>query len=478
MQEYKKERKNDMNGFVYDIPTRIYFGQDQLCHLGDELKKYGKKVLVAYGGGSIKKSGLYDKVMAQISAAGLYAAELSGIEPNPKIDSVRRGAELCKQENIDMVLAVGGGSTIDAAKFIAAGACADIDPWEFIKNRAPIERALPVITVLTIAATGSEMDNCGVISNPETNDKIGRGDYKLVPKASFLDPTVTYSVSAYQTACGAADIISHICEVYFNTEKDLYMLDGFMEVLFKTVIKYAPIAIAKPDDYEARANLMWASSWAINGFLDGGRTLAWSCHPMEHQLSAYYDITHGLGLAILTPRWMRHCLNDATAPRLARFARTVFSVDNALDDGGDVGAVHDDNVQVNDELSVPGADLYAPGSLPAAEQLAQDTLSGVGNGHTGYAEAAGCRCAHQIDEKVLGHINGSQMVFESYHKQTSFYEKVRLFSGKREVHPHGSWFLDEGYSYPYFTRKSPFCQGKTAKEPLRHRIRDSCINFF
>lgn len=223
-------------------------------------------------------------------------------------------------------------STIDAAKFIAAGACADIDPWEFIKNRAPIERALPVITVLTIAATGSEMDNCGVISNPETNDKIGRGDYKLVPKASFLDPTVTYSVSAYQTACGAADIISHICEVYFNTEKDLYMLDGFMEVLFKTVIKYAPIAIAKPDDYEARANLMWASSWAINGFLDGGRTLAWSCHPMEHQLSAYYDITHGLGLAILTPRWMRHCLNDATAPRLARFARTVFSVDNALDD--------------------------------------------------------------------------------------------------------------------------------------------------
>lgn len=332
MQEYKKERKNDMNGFVYDIPTRIYFGQNQLCHLGDELKKYGKKVLVTYGGGSIKKSGLYDKVMAQISAAGLYAAELPGIEPNPRIDSVRRGAELCKQENIDMVLAVGGGSTIDAAKFIAAGACADIDPWEFIKNRAPIERALPVITVLTIAATGSEMDNCGVISNPETNDKIGRGDYKLVPKASFLDPTVTYSVSAYQTACGAADIISHICEVYFNTEKDLYMLDGFMEVLFRTVIKYAPIAIVKPDDYEARANLMWASSWAINGFLDGGRTLAWSCHPMEHQLSAYYDITHGLGLAILTPRWMRHCLNDATAPRLARFARTVFSVDNALDD--------------------------------------------------------------------------------------------------------------------------------------------------
>ena len=321
-----------MNGFVYDIPTRVYFGQDKLCCLGEELKKHGSRVLLVYGGGSIKKSGLYDKVITEIKGAGLYFAELSGVEPNPKINSVRRGAELCKKENIDVVLAVGGGSTIDAAKFIAAGALVDFDPWEFIKNRVPIEKALPIVTVLTIAATGSEMDNCGVISNPETNDKIGRGDYKLIPKASFLDPSVTYSVSAYQTACGAADIISHICEVYFNTEKDLYMLDGFMEVLFKTIIKYAPIAIAKPDDYEARANIMWASSWAINGFLDGGRTLAWSCHPMEHQLSAYYDITHGLGLAILTPRWMRHCMNEQTTPRLARFARAVFSVDNALSD--------------------------------------------------------------------------------------------------------------------------------------------------
>ena len=321
-----------MNDFIFDIPTKVYFGREQLSHLSSELKKYGKRVLLTYGGGSIKSNGLYDRIVEQINAAGLELYELPGIEPNPRIASVRKGAELCKKHDIDVLLAVGGGSTIDATKFIAAGAMVEHDPWEFIINKAPIERALPIVTVLTLAATGSEMDDSGVISNPDTDDKIGRGDHNLLPKASFLDPTLTYTVSAYQTACGAADIISHICEVYFNLEKDLYMLDGFMEVLFKTVIKYAPIAIVKPDDYEARANLMWASSWAINGFLDGGRTLAWSCHPMEHQLSAYYDITHGLGLAILTPRWMRHCLNDATAPRLARFARTVFSVDNALDD--------------------------------------------------------------------------------------------------------------------------------------------------
>lgn len=321
-----------MNDFIFDIPTKVYFGRKQLSHLSSELKKYGKRVLLTYGGGSIKSNGLYDRIVEQINAAGLELYELPGIEPNPRIASVRKGAELCKKHDIDVLLAVGGGSTIDATKFIAAGAMVEHDPWEFIINKAPIERALPIVTVLTLAATGSEMDDSGVISNPDTDDKIGRGDHNLLPKASFLDPTLTYTVSAYQTACGAADIISHICEVYFNLEKDLYMLDGFMEVLFRTIIKYAPVAIHKPDDYEARANIMWASSWAINGFLDGGRSLAWSCHPMEHQLSAVYDITHGLGLAILTPRWLEYTLSDKTAYRLARFARCVFSVDPALSD--------------------------------------------------------------------------------------------------------------------------------------------------
>ncbi len=319
-----------MNNFIYDVPTRVYFGENQITHLGEELSRYGKRVLLTYGGGSIKKIGLYDAVVAQIKEAGLTLFELSGIEPNPRIESVRKGAQICKDEKIDVLLAVGGGSTLDATKFMAAGACVDFDPWDFFSKHAPIERALPVLTVLTLSATGSEMDNGGVVSNPETLDKIGRGDPKLLPKVSFLDPTTTYTVSPYQTACGAADMMSHILEIYFNMEPDLYMLDCFMEGMMKTIIKYAPIAMKEPENYEARANLMWTSSWAINGFANGGKRQAWSCHPMEHELSAIYDITHGLGLAILTPRWMEYCLDETTVSKYYQFGTNVFGIDPAL----------------------------------------------------------------------------------------------------------------------------------------------------
>lgn len=320
-----------MNNFIYDIPVRVYFGKNQLCHLGEELLKYGKRVLLTYGGGSIKKSGLYDAVTEEIKSAGLELYELSGIAPNPRIDSVRDGARMCKEHNIDVLLAVGGGSTLDATKWMAAGACVEHDPWDFFSKWAPVEKALPVVTILTLAATGSEMDSGGVISNPETQDKIGRLADPLLPKASFLDPTLTYSVSPYQTACGAADMMSHIMEVYFNMEPDLYMLDCFMEGMMKTIIKYAPIAMQEPDNYEARANLMWTSSWAINGFVNGGKQQAWSCHPMEHELSAIYDITHGLGLAILTPRWMEYCLDETTVSKYVQFGVNVFGIDANLD---------------------------------------------------------------------------------------------------------------------------------------------------
>lgn len=317
-----------MNNFVYDIPVKVYFGENQLQHLGEELSKFGSRVLLTYGGGSIKKIGLYDKVIAEIERAGLEVFELSGIEPNPRIDSVRRGAQMCKDHNIDVLLAVGGGSTLDATKFMAAGACVDHDPWDFLSEKwAPITKALPIVTILTLSATGSEMDPGGVISNPETQDKIGRMAAPMLPKVSFLDPTLTYSVSPYQTACGSADMISHILEVYFNMEQDLYMLDCFMEGLLKTIIKFTPVAIEKPDDYEARANLMWASSWAINGFVNGGKRLAWSCHPIEHELSAIYDITHGLGLAIVTPRWLEYCLDETTVSKYVQFGVNVFGID-------------------------------------------------------------------------------------------------------------------------------------------------------
>lgn len=319
-----------MNNFIYDVPTKVYFGENAVDNLNIELKNYGKNVLLCYGGGSIKKTGLYDKIKDQVEIAGCTVFELSGIEPNPRVDSVREGARICKEQNVDVVLAVGGGSTLDAAKWIAAAAKVEHDAWDFFSEWADVSDALPVLTVLTLSATGSEMNCGGVISNTETKDKIGRLARPLLPKASFLDPTLTYTVSKYQTACGSADIISHILEVYFAPNDDMYMLDCFMEGLLKTVIKYTPIALDKPDDYEARANLMWASSWAINTFITGGKTHEWSCHPMEHELSAIYDITHGLGLAILTPRFLKYCLNENNVDRYVKFGVNVFSIDSSL----------------------------------------------------------------------------------------------------------------------------------------------------
>ena len=319
-----------MNSFIYDIPTKVYFGKNQLENLVSELKPY-KKVLLVYGGGSIKKSGLYDRVIKFIDDAGLEVFELSGVEPNPEIGTVRRGVKIAKEKEVDVILAVGGGSVIDCAKWIAGGAKVEFDAWEFYSKNAPVLSALPIISILTLSATGSEMDSCGVVTNPETKEKVGKLAQPLYPKVSFLDPTLTYTVDRYQTACGSADILSHVIETYFSKDDDLFMLDTVMEGIMKTVVKYAPIALENPCDYEARANLMWASSWAINGFILGGKVKAWSCHPLEHQLTAYYGITHGLGLAILTPRWMKYCLSDKTVDKFVSFGVNVFDIDKSLD---------------------------------------------------------------------------------------------------------------------------------------------------
>lgn len=319
-----------MNNFVYDIPTKVYFGENQLGNLGKELSKYGKKVLLTYGGGSIKKIGLYDKVVKEIKDAGLELFELSGIEPNPRVASVNAGADICKKESIDVLLAVGGGSVIDCTKYIGAASYYDGDAWDILLGKVDVQKCIPIVDVLTLAATGSEMDCGGVISNPETKDKIGLLFPPMLPKVSFLDPSNTFTVNAYQTAAGSADIFNHILEVYFNMNTDLYMLDCVMEGLMKTVIKYAPIAIKEPDNYEARANLMWTSSWAINGFVNGGKQQAWSCHPMEHELSAIYDITHGHGLAILTPRWFEYTLDETTVSKFYQYGINVWGIDAAL----------------------------------------------------------------------------------------------------------------------------------------------------
>lgn len=316
--------------FVYDIPTKVYFGVDQLTHLGEELKKYGKKVLLTYGGGSIKKIGLYDEIIEEIKKSGLELFELSGIEPNPRIDSVRKGAAICKKEGIEVLLAVGGGSVIDCTKYIGAAAYYDGDAWDILLEKVDVKKCLPIIDVLTLAATGSEMDAGGVISNPETKDKIGLAFAPMQPKVSFLNPELTFSVNKYQTACGSADIFSHIIESYFvPKDESMYMLDCFKEGLLKTVIKYAPIALEKPSDYEARENLMWTATWAINGFSGSKQNVAWSCHPIEHEVSAIYDITHGLGLGIITPRWMKYILDDSTVERFYNYGVNVFGIDKA-----------------------------------------------------------------------------------------------------------------------------------------------------
>jgi len=322
-----------MYNFTFQNPTKIYFGENQLGHLGEELKQYGTRVLLTYGGGSIKKIGLYDTIMEELQKAGLSIFELSGIEPNPRHTTVNKGADICKKEKIDVLLAVGGGSTIDCTKAIAAAAFYDGDSWDLVTHKEPVTKALPIFTVLTLAATGSEMDMGSVISNMETNEKYGLLHPLLQPKVSFLDPANTYSVSAFQTACGSADILSHVFDVfYFTAAEKMDMVDRVMEDLIKTVVKYAPIAVKEPENYEARANLMWASTWALNGFLQTGVFQAPSCHAMEHELSAYYDITHGLGLAILTPRWMEYILDESTAPQFRKFGVNVFAVDASLSD--------------------------------------------------------------------------------------------------------------------------------------------------
>lgn len=320
-----------MLDFTYNIPTKIHFGKDALDFVGEEVKKFSDKVLITYGGGSIKKNGVYDKVVSELKNYGVEIFELSGIEPNPRIDSVREGVKIIKENNIGAILAVGGGSTIDASKFMAAGACADFDPWEFISKGKPMSPAIPLLSVLTMAATGSEMDNGGVITNPQTKEKLSSGHEDTRPKVSFLNPEITYSVNEFQTACGSSDILSHIFESYFNVDDSMFMLDRIMESLMKTVIKYGPIAMKDPKNYEARANLMWASSWAINDFIANSAKAAWTVHPIEHELSAFYDITHGLGLAILTPRWMEYVLSEKTVHKFYDLGVNVFDIDKNLD---------------------------------------------------------------------------------------------------------------------------------------------------
>ena len=318
-----------MQDFDYMTPTRLIFGKGAVEKLPEAIQPYGKRVLLAYGGGSIKKTGLYDKVKALL--ADFEIVELSGIQPNPKYDpSVLEGVRLCKKNNIDIVLAVGGGSVLDCCKAIAAGAKYDGDVWDLITGAKPTLDALPVADILTLAATGSEYDAFAVISRTETNDKIGYFSPKVYPVFSILDPELTFTVSKRQTAAGCADAMNHVMEQYFTGDTTL-LNDGFCESMLRSLMANTRACLANPEDYRARAEMMLACTYGCNGILSlGNSPSGWPCHAMEHALSAYYDITHGEGLAIITPCWMRHILSEKTIPRFVKYGVNVFDIDATL----------------------------------------------------------------------------------------------------------------------------------------------------
>ncbi|MBO4433612.1 MAG: iron-containing alcohol dehydrogenase [Clostridia bacterium] len=320
-----------MDNFVYNTPTTLHFGKGVIKDLPEALGKFGKNVLLTYGGGSIKKTGLYDKVKELL--CGFNIVELSGIEPNPKYDpSVITGAKLCKENNIDVILAVGGGSVLDCSKAISACAKYDGEGWDLISGKVKAKESLPVVDIITLAATGSEYDMGCVISHTAINDKRGYVDNVLFPVISFLDPEYTFTVNKWQTACGTADAINHILEQFFATPNSIFN-DGIMISALRSLMTNVKVALKKPDDYAARSELMYVCSLGCNGILSNGAGYSgWQMHSIEHALSAYFDITHGAGLAIITPRWMKEILSERTVERFVTLGNGLFGFDKDMPD--------------------------------------------------------------------------------------------------------------------------------------------------
>lgn len=314
-----------MNNFTFYNPTKLIFGRGQVEQLSTEIPRYGKKVLLVYGGGSIKRSGLYDQVTGILKGLGATVFELSGVEPNPRLTTVRRGVDICKKEGIEFLLAVGGGSVIDCTKAIAVGAKFDGDVWDIVTRKAVPQDALPFGTVLTLAATGSEMNAASVITNWETNEKYGWGSPLSFPKFSILDPVNTFTVPRDQTVYGIVDMMSHVFEQYFHHTTNTPLVDRMCESLLRTVIETAPKLINDLENYDHRETILYCGTVALNGTLGVGAVGDWATHGIEHAVSAVYDIPHGGGLAILFPNWMKYCL-DENVGRFKQFAIRVFDV--------------------------------------------------------------------------------------------------------------------------------------------------------
>lgn len=319
-----------MNNFVYYNPTKIIFGVDTTNEVGKEAKNYGKRILMILGQGSVKKIGLYDKVINILKEEELEIFELEGVKPNPRVDLVRKGIKIVKENNIDLLLAVGGGSVIDTAKAIAAGLSYDGDVWDLFKYKKPIKSTIPIGVILTLAATGSEMNGNAVISNLETQEKLAISSSYLYPKFSILDPKNTITVPLNHTLYGTVDILSHVFEQYFDKTDGAVIQDRFAEAIVKTVIETTPKLIENPEDINARSVILWCGTNALNGIIGVGKEHDWASHSIEHAISAVYDIPHGLGLAIVFPHWMKYVI-DAIPQKFAQFAKKVWNIDGNKD---------------------------------------------------------------------------------------------------------------------------------------------------
>ncbi|MDD4096757.1 MAG: iron-containing alcohol dehydrogenase [Oscillospiraceae bacterium] len=313
-----------MDNFQFHSPTRFVFGKDTEQQVGSLVNQYGgKKILIHYGGGSVVRSGLLDRVRQSLQAAGLTYIELSGVKPNPEDTLVYEGIKLCRKENVDFILAVGGGSVIDSSKAIGLGVCYDGDFWDFYAGSAQAEKTLPVATILTIAAAGSEGSESSVITKTDGMYKRGYSDDLIRPVFSILNPALTQTLPAYQTAAGAADIMAHIFERYFTNTRNVETTDRLCEGLLLSILREVPKVLADPDDYDARANIMWAGTVAHNNIVGVGREQDWCSHGLEHELSALYGVTHGAGLAVVFPAWMKYTMSHDVM-RFAQLAVRVF----------------------------------------------------------------------------------------------------------------------------------------------------------
>ena len=316
-----------MENFRFYAPTYFCFGRDAEQNIGELVARFGgHKVLIHYGGGSVKRNGVYDRVVASLASANIPYLELDGVQPNPRSGLVYKGIELCRREGIDFILAVGGGSAIDSAKAIATGVPYEGDFWDYYATGKPINEALPIGTVLTIAAAGSEGSPDSVITQENGMFKRGASGEALRPKFSILNPEATLTLGLYQTACGITDIMAHVCERYFTNTREVEITDRLCEAVLKTMIEESPKVMRNPGDYEARANIMWAGMVAHNNIVGVGRAQDWNSHRIEHELSAMYDVAHGAGLAVIMPAWMKHVTqHDVT--RFVQFAVRVWGCD-------------------------------------------------------------------------------------------------------------------------------------------------------